>query len=315
MNTKNFWDAVNDLSSKLFKVYSVINKLADNEVGYCYASNDGIAAKAKKHPVNISKDISELITLGYLFSIEIKDGFITKERRLYTAENLKTYMQDKKNFENLLKTFSEEINETHVFYNERNPHPKRHNLAVSKNANGAFSENANGAVSENAKVTILSNLSKTELSEEPSESDSEKKVLSKREKVRMVLEVEEIFLDYAFITYLVKNFNYMTIVELVMAVDKKAECHGAYLRQIIKQKGFDKLKQSEPKKEVSVEVPQVVEVIETKKEAQTKEEIEQNFLSELSLMGVKAEKVEDLDTFNKKLLNDTLRRAGHELCM
>lgn len=311
MNTKNFWDAVNDLSSKLFKVYSVINKLADNDAGYCYASNDGIGAKAKKHPVNISKDISELIDLGYLFSIELKDGFITKERRLYTAENLKTYMQDKKNFENLLKTFTEEVNEIIVFYNERNPHPKKHNLTVSKNANGAVSENANGAVSENAKVTILSNLSKTELSEEPSESASVKKVLSKREKVKIVLETEEIELDYAFITELCKKYNFLTIVDLVRSIDKKADSHGAYLRKIIKEKGFDKVIQSEPKEVapvLPVEVPNVVDEI--KKEVQSREKLITEYLTAVNIKDVQS-----LDKFNKENLNNMLRRSGYELCM
>ena len=104
MNNKNFWDAMQDLSPALFKTYAAINKLADNEVGYCFATNESISIKLNKHEKSISRDISELIELGYLFANQIKIGFKVIERRLYTAENIKTYMNDQKNISNLIKT-------------------------------------------------------------------------------------------------------------------------------------------------------------------------------------------------------------------
>lgn len=105
MNNKTFWDAVRDLPGALFKTYSVINRLADNEVGYCFSKNATISEKmGGKHTTLVSADISKLIEKGYLFSLEIKKGFIVVERRLYTAENYKQYLEDKKNIENLVPT-------------------------------------------------------------------------------------------------------------------------------------------------------------------------------------------------------------------
>ena len=73
MNNKTFWDAVRDLPGTLFKTYSVINRLADNEVGYCFSKNATISEKmGGKHPTLVSADISKLIEKGYLFSLEIK---------------------------------------------------------------------------------------------------------------------------------------------------------------------------------------------------------------------------------------------------
>ena len=105
MNNKTFWDAVRDLPGALFKTYSVINRLADNEVGYCFSKNATISEKmGGKHTTLVSADISKLIEKGYLFSLEIKKGFIVIERRLYTAENYKQYLEDKKNIDNLVPT-------------------------------------------------------------------------------------------------------------------------------------------------------------------------------------------------------------------
>lgn len=120
MNNKNFWDAMQDLSPALFKTYAAINKLADNEVGYCFATNESISIKLNKHEKSISRDISELIELGYLFANQIKIGFKVIERRLYTAENIKTYMKDQKNISNLIKTTMKDIEGVFYYYNEAN---------------------------------------------------------------------------------------------------------------------------------------------------------------------------------------------------
>ncbi len=120
MNNKNFWDAMQDLSPALFKTYAAINKLADNEVGYCFATNESISIKLNKHEKSISRDISELIELGYLFANQIKIGFKVIERRLYTAENIKTYMNDQKNISNLIKTTMVEKEKIFYYYNETN---------------------------------------------------------------------------------------------------------------------------------------------------------------------------------------------------
>lgn len=120
MNNKNFWDAMQDLSPALFKTYAAINKLSDNEVGYCFATNEGISIKLNKHEKSISRDISELIELGYLFANQIKIGFKVIERRLYTSENIKTYMKDQKNISNLIKTTVVEKEKIFYYYNENN---------------------------------------------------------------------------------------------------------------------------------------------------------------------------------------------------
>lgn len=120
MNNKNFWDAMQDLSPALFKTYAAINKLADNEVGYCFATNESISIKLNKHEKSISRDISELIELGYLFANQIKIGFKVIERRLYTAENIKTYTKDQKNISNLIKTTMVEKDKIFYYYNETN---------------------------------------------------------------------------------------------------------------------------------------------------------------------------------------------------
>lgn len=120
MNNKTFWDAVRDLPGALFKTYSVINRLADNEVGYCFSKNATISEKmGGKHATLVSADISKLIEKGYLFSLEIKKGFIVIERRLYTAENYKQYIEDKNNLENLTPTEIIKKDGVIFFTNER----------------------------------------------------------------------------------------------------------------------------------------------------------------------------------------------------
>lgn len=121
MNNKTFWDAMKDLSPALFKTYAAISRLADNEIGYCFASNNDISTKLNKHEKSISRDVNNLITAGYLLVNNLKVGFKIIERRLYTAENFKTYLQDNKNAKNLIKTTYETRDAITYFYNEKNP--------------------------------------------------------------------------------------------------------------------------------------------------------------------------------------------------
>lgn len=118
MNNKTFWEAMQELSPALFKTYVAIHKLADNEVGYCFATNEYISEKINKHEKSVSRDIADLIEKGYLYSNVIKKGFAIIERRLYTVENLKTYLSDKENIKLLIKTTTKEVEGIIYFFNE-----------------------------------------------------------------------------------------------------------------------------------------------------------------------------------------------------
>lgn len=179
MNNKNFWDAMQDLSSALFKTYAAINKLADNEVGYCFATNESISTKLNKHEKSISRDISELIELGYLFANQIKIGFKVIEKRLYTAENIKTYMNDQKNISNLIKTTMVEKDKIFYYYNETN---STGNKSVTRKYTGNKSEDGTGNNFEertgNKNVTVTNtnitntNSTTTEINTEPKKESS-----------------------------------------------------------------------------------------------------------------------------------------------
>ena len=179
MNNKNFWDAMQDLSPALFKTYAAINKLADNEVGYCFATNESISIKLNKHEKSISRDISELIELGYLFANQIKIGFKVIESRLYTAENIKTYMKDQKNISNLIKTTMKDIEGVFYYYNEAN---LAGNKSVTRKYTGNKIEDGTGNNFEertgNKNVTVTNtnitntNSTTTEINTEPKKESS-----------------------------------------------------------------------------------------------------------------------------------------------
>lgn len=155
MNNKNFWDAMKDLSPTLFKTYAAISKLSDNQIGYCFATNKSISTKLNKHEKSISRDISELIELGYLFVNQLKIGFTVIERRLYTSENIKTYMKDQKNISNLIKTTMTEVEGITYYYNEVN---STSNKTVTRKHTGNKFEDGAGNNSEertgNKTVTL-----------------------------------------------------------------------------------------------------------------------------------------------------------------
>lgn len=164
MQTKTFWDACSDLSTGLFKTFAAIHRLCNNEIGYCFAKNDYIGKKLNKHEKSISRDISELIEKGYLFSIEIKKGCVVAERRLYPIEQAKLYMEDKANIENLIITTYKEKNGITLYTNERYENGvKKEKIASNKNVTGKFTSNENATGASNKSVTGTGNENVTEI--------------------------------------------------------------------------------------------------------------------------------------------------------
>lgn len=301
----NFWTAARELSSKLFFTYAIIDKLASDDIGYCFAKNESIAKRADKHPSNISKAISELIALEYLYVLEIKVGFVVIERRLYTEKYYKKYLEDKENINNLWKTYYEEIGEIIYYYNERNPHSKFHkenieNLTNGKIATGANSEIAKGTDGEIAKYNCSYNnlTNKTEKTEE-AVSDV-LKILSFRDKIKIVLDFEKISLDENFITELTNKFDYDTLVSLIKLIPKNSKNHGGYLRGILKNNNSEQ-KTKEPK--TPVELPKE----EPKQTKKSKDEIVTEFLKETGYS------MNNLPNLQKNILNGTLKRSGYEI--
>ena len=300
MNTKNFWDAVNDLSPKLFKTYATIHKLSDNEAGYCFATNEGLSKKMQKHKDNISRDISELIKLEYLYSIEMKDGFITTERRLYTAENLKTFLIDSKNIDNLYKTYAVVEKDIVYCYNERKPHPDWHKtvkITNDENVNGANDENVNGANDENVKVIITNNnLSKSKSGE--LDSDLENKFKTKPNVIKMLAFDRNLLLDQKFINSL-RIYDIDFLKELFAKVPKGTTNPTGYLMTCLKNNPQPIA--SKTKKEV-VKVPKVEEP----KEKESRETLIANFCKESNCQ------IESIPTFLKNILNKTLEGMNYE---
>lgn len=164
MESKTFWDACSDLNAPLFKTYAVIHHLCNNDIGYCFAKNKTISEKMNK--ISISRDISELINLGYLYSIEIKKGYIVLERRLYTIEQYKLYLEDLANIDNLVPTTYKEKEGIRLFSNERyldgikiSTSTKNNTIndTVNKNVNGTVNNSVNGTVNKNVKYNLYNN--------------------------------------------------------------------------------------------------------------------------------------------------------------
>lgn len=225
MNNKNFWDAMQDLSPALFKTYAAINKLADNEVGYCFATNGSISAKLNKHEKSISRDISDLIELGYLFVNQIKVGFKVTERRLYTAENVKTYMIDKKNISNLIKTTMKEIEGVFYYYNETN---SASNKSVTRKNTGNKFEDGTGNISEertgNKNVTVTNtNITNT------NSTTTEKNINSKNESSHFL----DNYLDLATKLNILSSNPNITELEFITLYEKcKLEVQQGYAKNL-----------------------------------------------------------------------------------
>lgn len=182
MENKTFWDACSELSSALFKTYAVIHRLCDNDIGYCFAKNKIIADRMNKHEISVSRDISELINKEFLYSLEIKRGYVVLERRLYTVEQHKLYLEDLNNLEKLMVTSYKENEGITLFTNERYLNGVKRTTVnknvngldtVNKNANGTVNKIVNGTVNKNAK----SNLSNINLSNITTTSSSYIKIL------------------------------------------------------------------------------------------------------------------------------------------
>ena len=176
MSNKDFWEAVKELKPKLFITYAAIYKLADNDVGYCYSTNKGLGEKIGKYKDNIARDVSELKEKGFLYSLEInKKGNHCDERRLYTNSGLRTYIEDKRNIKDLIKTKTETKDGVVYFYNERNPYPQE---GIVENDNRGIVENNNRGIVENDKGTITNiTNTKTTTSDGPPEDSLVRKTL------------------------------------------------------------------------------------------------------------------------------------------
>lgn len=193
METKTFWDASFELSAALFKTFAAIDKLASNEVGYCFSKNSNIASKLNKHEKSISRDISLLIKSGYLFSIEIKKGSVVVERRLYSAENYKSYCEDLENIDNLIPTTYFFVENIPYYSNERYLNGKLReqrpviegseiypinvtgNKSVTGTGNNSVTGTGNKSVTENIYNINLSNIKEREKENESQKSESEEK--------------------------------------------------------------------------------------------------------------------------------------------
>ncbi len=119
MKNQIFWEKLKKIPNKVIKTYMVIEKLCDNEVGYCFAKNELIGEKVGKHPCSISRDISFLREMKYLCILEIKQGYTVIERRIYLAENYMDYLKDKENINNLKKTEYKIEEGIYIFKNEK----------------------------------------------------------------------------------------------------------------------------------------------------------------------------------------------------
>lgn len=298
MNNKTFWEVFAELGSKDFKTYAGISRLADNELGYCFATNKSIAEKCNKNFQVVSRDINDLIKKGYLFSIEIKEKSNTIERRLYTCENYMSYVKDNNNLDNLVKTTYKVIEGIVYLENERKK------LPIDQKVDTPIYQKVDTPIDQKVDLTIsniyLSNInSKTEEPVSVSE-----KILSKTEKVKFVLNTEKVQLDFKFINELVNKYDFETIVELIKLVPKDAENQGAYLRGIIKntKPKTNNQKQKEATKKEVVEAPKVEEP----KEKKSRKEIIDEFCIESNCQ------IENIPTFLKNILNKTLEGLNYE---
>lgn len=152
MNAKNLWEAMKELSDKQFKVYMAVYKLADNDVGYCFAGNEHIGEKINKSESRVSQTINELIQLGFLNVLKINQGFKVIERRLYTADCYKNFLKDSK-LEIIKTTYSKKVDkdgvESVIYFNEKNTK----NNTVADFGNGTVAKIGNGTVADIGNLT------------------------------------------------------------------------------------------------------------------------------------------------------------------
>lgn len=231
MENKTFWDACSELSSALFKTYAVIHRLCDNDIGYCFAKNKIIADRMNKHEISVSRDISELISKEFLYSLEIKRGYVVLERRLYTVEQHKLYLEDLNNLEKLMVTSYKEAEGITLFTNERYLNGvKRTTIiknvngsdTVNKNANGTVNKIVNGTVNKNAK----SNLSNINLSNITTTSSSEIKILLEQHGISPSTKINILNLVKE------KNISFERIVEVLKIAPVKKWQEGAIYRAL-----------------------------------------------------------------------------------
>lgn len=292
MNKKDFWNAVETLSPPLFKTYCVINELSNNDVDYCFSGGEYLEKKLGKDKDNITKDIKKLIDLGFLNVIYLKSGFKIIERRIYTAKNYKTYLEDLENFQNLIVTTYENIDGAPVYYNERSQ-----KNATDKNIGGVNDKNIGGADDKNVGQidTNINNKILNSKTEEPVA------VSDKESKIRFIANIEKIKLDKKFIKELANKFSLEKITEWLKAVpqDKKSNNAGAYIRGIIKNQKLDSVPKTVTKK--SEKIKTIEEPLNTPK--MSEKELRDTFLD--------GRQIKDLEPQQLQILNDTLRRMGY----
>lgn len=164
MNAKTLWDAVKNLNGNDFKLYAVICKLADNDVGYCFSSDSNIAEKIGRARETTCRGVNRLIDAGYLNVIKIVTGSKCDERRLYPESCFKNYVIDSQltlQKTTFVKKRDEEGMEYLEFFNEKNTSDKnvtgktvvgKRVFTSDENVTGTCDENITGASDENVTV-------------------------------------------------------------------------------------------------------------------------------------------------------------------
>lgn len=325
MKNKDFWQAVTDLSPRLFKSYAVIEKMADNEVGYCYGGNDYLGEKIGKNSTNMSRDISELKKLGYIWTIEIKFKGEVVSRRIYTETSYKRYLDDLDNYKNLGISFSinmgTEAEPDIVIFNETNmadlpkekfmklPKDFRRKLTefyrvlesienseIAENGKRDIAENSKGGIAENGKVYSLNitSLNITEKQEEPVSDFSKSE-----NKIKLACNLQNISFEESFIKELTA-YPMRELLECISQIPKGQENSQQYLIGIIKNKKLNKISK---KSEEKIEMAEKIE-----NQDQTKKMERQEFID--SYLDGKS--IDSLDPTTKGILNSTLRRMGYE---
>lgn len=136
MDAKQFWEralktASKDINPLDFIVLMAIEKLADNEVGYCFAGNESIGDRLGRHESTISKSISKLVKAKLIYKIEIRQGTMVEERRLYPESQYKLYEEDCKR--SLIKTINLKLDdETSLIVNERSTGTEKVKASIKK---------------------------------------------------------------------------------------------------------------------------------------------------------------------------------------
>lgn len=326
MKNKDFWEAVEELSPRLFKTYAVIEKLSDNKVGYCFGGNDYLGEKIGKNSTNMSRDISELKKLGYIWSIEIRFKGEVVSRRIYTESSYKKYLDDLDNYKNLGISFSvnmgTESEQDIVIFNETNMDelPKEKfmklpkdfrkkltefyridrdidNSEIAENGKRGIAENDKGGIAENGKVYSL-NITSPNITEKQQEPVYD---FSKPEnKIKLACNLQNISFSESFIKELT-TYPIEGLLECISQIPKGQANSQQYLRGILKNKKI--FKYSSKKIEVEINMTEKPE---------NKDESPKMSKKEFLDAYLDGRDIKNLDLVEKGILNSTLRRMGYD---